>query len=247
MTLHGHDISHWQGPGNPMDGDFVIAKATDGTGLHDDTYASHMANAIKAGKLFGSYHYAEGDNPTQEADFYVSNARHRPGDIMALDYEGKMLTIPNAPSWALTFLTRVLQRTGVRPLLYLQASALQQYDWTSVVHANFGLWLAKWGTTTPLNVAPWSFWAMWQTGDGSGKLDSDVFNGDRAAWLKYGGQSNPAPVHVPTPTPVHSYIVRSGENLSVIAERLHTTWQHLATVNHLPNPNLVFPGQVLHY
>lgn len=42
-----------------------------------------------------------------------------------------------------------------------------------------------------------------------------------------------------------SYTVKSGDTLSGIAAQLNTSWQHLADVNHLANPNLIYPGQVL--
>ena len=41
------------------------------------------------------------------------------------------------------------------------------------------------------------------------------------------------------------YVVRPGDNLSRIAARFGTTWQRLQQLNHLRNPNLIFPGQTL--
>jgi cell wall-associated NlpC family hydrolase len=41
-----------------------------------------------------------------------------------------------------------------------------------------------------------------------------------------------------------SYVtVRKGDTLSGIAKAHHTTWQHLAAVNHLKDPNSIHPGQ----
>src|ERR1041384_5581070 len=42
-----------------------------------------------------------------------------------------------------------------------------------------------------------------------------------------------------------TYVVRAGDDLKTIAARFGTTWQILAAVNNLPNPNLIFPGQRL--
>nr|BBH93446.1 hypothetical protein KTA_16450 [Thermogemmatispora argillosa] len=39
------------------------------------------------------------------------------------------------------------------------------------------------------------------------------------------------------------YTVVSGDTLSGIAVRYGTSWQTLASYNHIPNPNLIFPGQ----
>ncbi len=43
----------------------------------------------------------------------------------------------------------------------------------------------------------------------------------------------------------HVYIVRWGDYLKLIAARFGTTWEAIARVNHLWNPNFVYPGQIL--
>jgi len=41
------------------------------------------------------------------------------------------------------------------------------------------------------------------------------------------------------------YIVQSGDTLSRIAEKHSTTYQELAAINGISNPNLIYPGQIL--
>jgi lysozyme len=58
------------------------------------------------------------------------------------------------------------------------------------------------------------------------------------------GSSVPAPK--PAPAPVAEggvYVVKSGDTLSAIAQRFGTTYQYLAQINGIANPNLIFPGQ----
>ena len=43
------------------------------------------------------------------------------------------------------------------------------------------------------------------------------------------------------------YTVQFGDNLSSIAAKLGTTYQTLAVLNGLENPNLIYPGQTLSY
>ncbi len=43
----------------------------------------------------------------------------------------------------------------------------------------------------------------------------------------------------------HRYQVIFGDTLGTIASREHTTWQQLASFNHLADANLLFPGQTL--
>ena len=42
---------------------------------------------------------------------------------------------------------------------------------------------------------------------------------------------------------VQTYTVQSGDTLSGIAQRYSTTYQHLAEINGIENPNLIYAGQ----
>lgn len=44
-----------------------------------------------------------------------------------------------------------------------------------------------------------------------------------------------------------TYTVKSGDNLSTIADKLGTTVNNLVSMNGIANPNLIYPGQVLNY
>lgn len=103
-------------------------------------------------------------------------------------------------------------------------------------------------------MSSWPFYAIWQYTSSGGRLDRDVFMGDRAAWDKYAARngSTPTPTTAPapssTPTPSGNYIeytVVKGDTLSGIAKHYGTTYQKIATDNNIPNPNLIYPGQVL--
>lgn len=49
----------------------------------------------------------------------------------------------------------------------------------------------------------------------------------------------------PAAARVKTHVVRKGDTLSGIAEAAGTTWQHLAELNGLRDPDLIVPGQVL--
>ncbi|MDB1924050.1 LysM peptidoglycan-binding domain-containing protein [Clostridium tertium] len=42
-----------------------------------------------------------------------------------------------------------------------------------------------------------------------------------------------------------NYTVKSGDNLSDIAYKYNTTWQEIARINNISNPNIIYPGQNL--
>jgi hypothetical protein len=54
-----------------------------------------------------------------------------------------------------------------------------------------------------------------------------------------------APHHGDGTEPRPHYVVKQGETLFRIAQRFHTTVAALVALNHIKNPNLIFPGQVL--
>lgn len=60
-------------------------------------------------------------------------------------------------------------------------------------------------------------------------------------------QQPPAPQPAPAPqqpsSEQHVYIVKRGDTLWAIARKYGTTWQKLAELNRLENPDLIFPGQ----
>jgi len=49
----------------------------------------------------------------------------------------------------------------------------------------------------------------------------------------------------PPPSSYITYVVMPGDQLRLIAARYNTTWQAIATLNNLYNPNVIYPGQVL--
>ena len=55
----------------------------------------------------------------------------------------------------------------------------------------------------------------------------------------------PAPTPAPANPPAGTYTVRKGDTLGAIASRYGTTYQYLAQINGIANPNLIFPGQII--
>lgn len=210
------DISNWQaGMDIKSTGtEGVICKATQGTTLVDPSCDAHYQQAKALGLKLGVYHYASGGDPIEEADFFVDNIQGYLGEaLLALDWE----KVQNDryyeyASWCLSFLKRVEERTGVKPLLYMSASVIKEADWTPVTQNGNGLWIAgypdlrdSWDYPDfPYEVAPWEFAAIWQYTNSDGRLDRDIFFGDRWAWNRYAKPPKPN-VHVepqPHPEPV---------------------------------------------
>lgn len=207
MSLHGTDQSIWQ-PNQITEGSFIILKATEGAGYVDPTCDAKYQMNKAAGKLLGVYHYARpglGNSPEEEARYFVENCRGYIGEaILVLDWEepGSTWNV----GWAKRWLDEVKRLTGIKPLIYMSSSVTFAFDWSSVVAADYGLWVANYGNNDGSNhgcpdVGYWGVIAMHQYT--STPLDKDEFFGDENAWRAYAGNKSggtPAPAPAPKPT-----------------------------------------------
>lgn len=254
--MNGIDISGWQ-RGIDIDAvpcEFVICKATQGTYYVNPDCDRAYQQAKRAGKKLGVYHYYGGDTPVAEADFFVNNIRGYIREaILVLDWERNQNgRFDQGAAVARPFLDRVYALTGVRPMIYMNKSTTREYDWSSVAAGNYGLWIAQYADNEPTGYQddPWTdqkgigafpFIAMQQyTSNGrlpgyDGPLDLDRFFGTPQAWDAYAGSEGGGGEII--------YIVQPGDTLSEIAVRYGTTYQQLAQINGIANPNLIYPGQ----
>jgi GH25 family lysozyme M1 (1,4-beta-N-acetylmuramidase) len=156
---------------------FAIAKATEGTNFVDPMYATNKAGAAAAGMVFGAYHFAQPDlgpdDAIIEADHFVDVAQLEPGNLIpVLDLERTNgLTEAEITQWILTWLGRVTERLGVRPMVYTSPAGWENRtgDTTAVADAGYTvLWIAHWGVAEPrLPANDWSGhgWTFWQYGN----------------------------------------------------------------------------------
>ena len=244
-----------------LDCDAVICKATEGTGYVNPFCDEHYQSAKAAGKLLGVYHYASGGNPEAEAEFFINNVQgYLHEAILVLDWESGDNAAWGDSSWVARFCAHIVALTGINPMIYVQRSAANQ----CVGLGDYGIWLAEypdyalrgWNDYVAPNYS--GDYAMHQftsSGNISGwsdVLDLSLFFGDANAWLAYAGatgQSVPAPqpqaqTYVqPVQNDCTTYIVQAGDTLSGIAARYGTTYQSLAAINNIADPNRIYPGQ----
>lgn len=260
-TMHGIDVSHWQ-TGLDLaktDAEFVIIKATESTNYVDPKCDAFYQKAKKLGMPRGVYHFYRGGG-SAEADWFIKHTKGYHGDgILALDFEDHTSDVKGAKAW----LDRVRDVTGVKPVIYMSASVLNANNWSSVVNADYGLWLARWASS-PGSPSPWKTLALWQYTDahptGGMKVDGDVFYGDAAAWNAYagkskssggsssggssgGGSSSSGGSSKPK---TKSYTVKSGDTLSEIAVRYDTSVSELMKLNpSISDPDVIYAGQTI--
>ena len=76
MALNGIDISNWQSGINlaVVPCDFVVIKATEGTGYVNPDYERAYRQAKNSRKCLGIYHYASGGNIQARQNIFLKNA-----------------------------------------------------------------------------------------------------------------------------------------------------------------------------
>jgi GH25 family lysozyme M1 (1,4-beta-N-acetylmuramidase) len=181
-ALPGIDVSHHQdtidwiqvaGSGQR----FAFLKATEGRTFVDPEYATNRAGAEAVGMVVGAYHFAQPDDGPNdaviEADHFVDTAQLEPGNLLpVLDIERTGgLTEAEVTTWILTWLGRVTERLGVRPIVYTSPGGwdARTGDTTAVADAGYTvLWVAHWGVEVPrLPANDWqgNGWTFWQYGN----------------------------------------------------------------------------------
>jgi hypothetical protein len=206
--LNGLDVSSWNNY-TPGSEDFVMIKMSGGdAGLYMDSKAAiNYSKAASAGKVVGGYHFAGGTDPVAEADYFVrAMSPLAENDVYALDWE---IQHADPVGWCLAFVNEVHSKIGVWPLIYLNISTTNTYDWSPVL-TNCGLWLAAPSYSFDSN-APVSHTYVMQQGPIVNGIDSDAFFGTREQLQAYGWHATasptptsvqaPAPIPTPTPTP----------------------------------------------
>lgn len=301
MAMQGIDISAWQAGIDlaKVPCDFVIVKATQGTVYVSESCDAQVQQAISLGNPFGFYHYVGGEGAQAEADFFIDNCAGYFGKgIPCIDWESADNAAWGNTDYLRQLVQRVIDRTGVKPLIYASASS---FPWDVAQALDCGAWVAQYADNnatgyqnTPWNEGAYECAIRQYSSHGSldgypGYLDLDKAYMDADAWAKYVGASS-----APAPAPAkksneqiadeviagqwgdgddrrnrlasagydydavqsivnaklgasaqQTYKVKSGDTLSGIAAAYGTTWQHLAELNGLANPNIIYPGQVL--
>lgn len=270
MTLNGIDIASYQSGIDltVVPCDFVIIKATQGTGYINPDCDRAYQQAKRAGKLRGTYHYVGGGNAVAEADYYINNIKGYLKDgLLAIDWEAEQNSAWGNEAYLEQLVRRVIERTGIKPLIYSMASRYAQVA-AVAKRLDCGLWIAEYADMNPTGYQahPWregayacairQYASTGRLNGWGGNLDLNIAYMTREQWAKYvnpGGKpaaapSKPAPAPAkpaPAPKPAgRTYTVQAGDTLSGIAAKLGVSTSAISGYRS-GNPNLIYPGEVL--
>jgi lysozyme len=179
----------------------IIHKATEGSRFTDGEYQNRRARAKELGFLWGAYHFASGEDPAHQIENFITHAKPKGDELVALDFEpsssGPNMTLEQAHQFVLS----VQDELGRPPVIYggsmLREALGSQNDATL---ASCPLWYARYsGTDMPIGIPRqvWPTFSLWQytdgdngseprTVDGIGRCDRNRFVGTeddlRRAW-----------------------------------------------------------------
>lgn len=228
MAMNGIDISNWQ-KGIDLTSvpcDFVIAKATQGTGYTSPDCVRQVEQAMSIGKKVGVYHYIGGQGAVAEMDFFIDSIKNWVGKVMiVLDWESGENSAWGNIGYLEQCIARVKERTGIPPVVYASASV---FPWDLCKKHNCGTWVAQYANNKPTGYqdAPWNegkygctmrqYSSTGRLPGYGGNLDLNKFYGDAATWDKY---ANPNGAEQPQPAPQPQPTAPQGSTLE-LADRL---------------------------
>lgn len=181
-------VSSWAGDA------FAFAKATEGTGWSDPTFAANWANAEAQGKVRGAYHFFHPAlSASAQAQYFMGMVRAhglQPGDVLIADVE--ISAGADGMEGHGTERSQARMHTQLHPLPAgftadaVGSSALQFLQevaslagpqcrvllYSSLFMAqnlltacsSYPLFLAYYAGNPPASVAPWKSWTFWQNG-----------------------------------------------------------------------------------
>lgn len=172
-------------------------------GDYVDSRASiNYDGARNAGLAFGTYHFAGGTDPRHEAEFFVNVCSPLDeNQVLILDWEAQH---SDPVGWCNIFVDRVHELTGIWPIIYMNGSTRNAYNW-DVVTSKCGVWIAWYDRNPDLDLPVQGTYIMHQyTSSGSvpgvsGRVDLDAWYGTVEQFSKYGYH---APAPGPHPDPV---------------------------------------------
>ncbi len=201
-TVHGVDVSRWQGNINwpklrSQGANFAYIKATDGGDHIDPMFRKNWNGANEAGLKRGAYHFFYWCRTgAEQAEWFIRNVPKSANalpPVIDVEYNHQS-RCKKRPSRDLvlkkmkTFMDRLEAHYGQRPIIYTAPDFYE--DNLQGEFANHAFWLRA-VAAHPRKVYPDRKWVFWQySGTGlshgvRGEIDLNVFNGDPAQWNRW--------------------------------------------------------------
>ncbi|UVF14258.1 LysM peptidoglycan-binding domain-containing protein [Limosilactobacillus fermentum] len=236
----------------------VVVKLTegseDGSNYINPRAAAQIHNALAVGLRVACYHFARytsNADAQNEARFFVKIAKQygMTSDTLMID-DAEVHSVADYNSATAAFMNEVKALGYINVGLYSMKSFFTGGILNSHGFDNAKIWEAGYGITD-LGIDNAAAWQWTDNGLGMSVDTSYDFDGAFTVGSPNSGTVPSTPI--PAPNPVEhvghpatgTYTVQSGDTLSSIADKFGTTYQVLAAINGIGDPNQIWPGQVL--
>ena len=266
MSTRGLDVSEFQGTVDweqvkAAGYQFAMLRAGYGFGTLDQQFQRNAAECNRIGLPIGVYWFCYAISPEtarQEADGCINAiSSYRLDYPICYDIEqatvnyaaqnGVTLTPALATQFVRSFCDRIEER-GYYAMFYSNRNFLNTY-FPADLSDRYALWYAYYNSQFDgTNCGIWQFTDQGSVPGISGNVDLDTGFIDYPAVIRKAGLNHLDGGSNPAPPPVQDYItyvVQPGDTLSGIAARYGTTYQTLAALNGITNPNLIYAGQTI--
>lgn len=253
----GIDVSEWQG-----DIDFrevkeagievVYIRAGQGFSYKDSKFERNYEEAKKNGLKVGVYHYMTArtvEEARLQAKFFVSLISGKEIDCkLAMDFESfGNLSKSEINEIAIEYI-REVERLSKKEAVVYSNTYDAKYVFSEQI-AKYPLWVAQYGVSKPQDNGKWNSWVGFQYSS-SGRINGIKGNVDLDRYTKdILLNSNEVVNKVADPKVTKEdrilYKIRRGDTLSEIAQKFNTTVAHLASINNIRNPNLIYSGEII--
>ena len=253
----GIDVSEWQG-----DIDFarvkeagievIYIRAGQGFSYEDAQFEKNYEQAKRYGFKIGVYHYMTArsiEDARTQAQFFVSLISGKQIDCrLAMDFESfGSLSRNQINEIALAYMDEVKRLSGKEVVVYSNT-----YDATYVFNSEVArepLWVAQYGVSEPQDNGHWDNWVGYQYSSTgrvsgiSGNVDLDEFTKD----ILLDTVEEVPDIEDPECNKEDRilYKVRNGDTLADIAIKYNSSIRHLAEINNIQNPNLIFVDEII--
>jgi len=252
----GIDVSEWQGEiawEEVARAGIRVAyiRASEGNNYQDQYAIDNYNGAKENGIRVGFYHYLTATNEEEaidQAEFFVSTIKGLNVDCkLAMDFESfDGLTNVEINNISRTFLEEVQRLSGKEVIVYSDAFNARN-TFSESLAEDYPIWVADYYVEEPAD-GNWETWDGFQYTD-EGRIEGIEGNVDRDYFTSGVFLSDTRAISTTTTpdreTRTTTITVERGDTLSRIAEEYYTSYQYLAKINNIENPNLIFVGQQL--
>lgn len=262
MRMKGIDVSAWQGnidwvKVKNSGVDFAIIRSGWGfkkVGEIDRFFVSNIKNAKSAGIKVGVYHYSYAEsveNAKQEAEYCLSIVKSANVELdLPIYFDIEDASIANAhnreirTNMCIAFCSEI-ESAGYWAGVYANLNWFNNYLNKNELESRYTLWLAQYNEINEMECDIWQYTSSGYVEGINGNVDMDIMYRDLINEIgKCNTSSSDSDNGVTIPNVIY-YTIKAGDTLSGIAEKYGTTYQYLADINGIDDPNLIYTGQTL--